>query len=568
MDKILEQQPPVVAYFSMEVGLDHGMPTYSGGLGILAGDSLRAAADLGIPMVGITLLYRRGYFTQHLDAQGNQTESPVQWKPEDFLDLQAARASVTIEGRKVQIQAWKHLIRGETGNEVTIFFLDTDTPENGTWDRTLTDTLYGGDDHYRLCQEVVLGMGGIAMLRALGYDQVETYHMNEGHSSLLTMSLLKEQADRSGLSMKDSKVVELVREQCVFTTHTPVASGIDRFPEFLARQVLGDEWLNVLAELDCLYQDTLNMIRLGLFFSRYINGVSMRHEEVSQTMFPSFPVNSVTNGVHAVTWTSGPFQRLFDRFVPEWRHDNVYLRYMISVPLEEIHKVHLEAKQELIAEVQRRTGIKLNPSVMTLGYARRMTSYKRADMLFSDIERLKKIARDAGPFQVIFAGKAHPRDLAGKALIHKVFQAAAALKDVIPVVFLEGYDMGLAKIICSGVDLWLNTPKKPEEASGTSGMKAALNGVPSFSTLDGWWVEGHIEGVTGWSITDSLQDTSLAVEIASLYDKLEKTIIPMFYLQQRAYDAVMRTTIALNGSHFNTQRMVFQYLEHAYMPYR
>lgn len=559
-------QPAVVAYFSMEIGLQPSIPTYSGGLGILAGDCLRAGADLGIPMVGMTLLHRKGYFRQHLDAQGNQSESPVEWDPASNLEPLDVRVSVTIEGHQVWIKPWRYVIRSAVENEVIVYLLDTALPENSPFDRTLTDYLYGGDDHYRLCQEAVLGLGGIAVLRALGYNDVETYHMNEGHSSLLTIALLREEAKRLGLPPADRQVMEKVGDQCVFTTHTPVPAGMDKFPLQLARQVLGEETTSLMAECGCLLFDTLNMIALGLFFSRYINGVSMRHGEISTGMFPSYPINSVTNGVHAVTWTSEPFCRLFDAHIPEWRYDNLYLRYAINIPLDDIYQAHLQAKQELLAEVERRTGSKLNPSIMTLGFARRMTTYKRADLLFSDIERLKKIAREVGPFQVIYSGKAHPRDEGGKVLIRRIFQAAAALKDTISVVFLEDYDMLLAMRLCAGVDLWLNTPKQPEEASGTSGMKAALNGVPSFSTMDGWWIEGHVEGITGWAIGDTRQDISIASEINSLYDKLEHVIIPMFYHQQSAYSQTMRYAIALNGSYFNAQRMMFQYLEHAYMP--
>ncbi|MBI2852460.1 MAG: alpha-glucan family phosphorylase [Chloroflexi bacterium] len=558
--------PAVVAYFSMEVGLDTSIPTYGGGLGMLAGDSLRGGADLGIPIVGISLLHRKGYFHQHLDAQGNQTESPVEWDPKTCLEPLDTRASITIEGRQVWIRPWRFLIRSATENEVPVYLLDTALPENSPFDQTLTDYLYGGDDHYRLCQEAILGLGGVAMLRALGYNDVETYHMNEGHSALLTIALLREESARSGLPPTERQVMERVGDECVFTTHTPVPAGMDRFPMQLARQILGEETTALMTECGCLHFDTLNMIALGLFFSRYINGVSMRHGEISTNMFPSYPINSVTNGVHAATWTSEPFRRLYDSHIPEWRYDNLYLRYSINIPLDDIYQAHIEAKQELLREVERRSGVRLNPSIMTLGFARRMTTYKRADMLFSDLERLRKIAREVGPFQIIYSGKAHPRDEGGKVLIRKIFQAAAALKDTVTVVYLEEYDMNLAMHLCAGVDLWLNTPKQPEEASGTSGMKAALNGVPSLSILDGWWVEGHIEGVTGWAIGDSKQDVSITSEINSLYDKLEHVIIPMFYHQQRTYSQSMRYAIALNGSYFNAQRMMFQYLEHAYMP--
>jgi starch phosphorylase len=337
----------------------------------------------------------------------------------------------------------------------------------------------------------------------------------------------------------------------------------------LVRQVLGDEPTNALQAVGAFNNGVLNMTNLALLFSRYINGVYMRHEEISRNMFPAYPINSITNGVHAVTWTSPPFQRLYDNHFPEWRKDALYLRYAISCSLELIKEAHIQAKQALLAEVERRTGVRLAPNAMTIGFARRAAAYKRADLLFSDQKRLRKIASQVGPLQIIYAGKAHPRDEGGKALIRRIFEAAAALRDTVPVVYLEEYDMALANYLCSGVDLWLNTPQKPDEASGTSGMKAALNGVPSLSILDGWWVEGNVEGVTGWSIGDSSEpESDPSKEIASLYNKLENVIVPMFYKQPEAYTSVMRTTIALNGSFYNAQRMMFQYMKNAYQPTR
>lgn len=557
---------PTIAYFSMEVGLNPAMPTYSGGLGMLAGDTLRAAADLAIPMVGVTLLHRKGYFRQHLDAQGNQTESPAVWSPEKLLEPMQPRVSLSIEGRKVQIQSWRYVVHGVTGHDVPVFLLDTALPENSPWDRTLTDYLYGGDDHYRLCQEAVLGLGGAAMLLALGYTRVQTYHMNEGHSALLTLALLEEHHERKGLHNVIKADIDAVHHRCVFTTHTPVPAGMDKFPMDMVRKVLGDEPTNALLEVEAFQDGVLNMTHLALIFSRYINGVSMRHEEISRSMFPNYPINSITNGVHAATWTSMPFQQLYDHHFPEWRHDSLYLRYVISCSLDLIREAHTEAKRGLLAEVEKRSGIRLDPKVMTIGFARRATAYKRADLLFSDLERLKKIARQVGPLQVIYGGKAHPRDEGGKGLIRRIFQAANALRDTIKVVYLEEYDMALAKYMCSGVDIWLNTPQKPDEASGTSGMKAALNGVPSLSILDGWWVEGNVEGVTGWSIGESdAPESDPSRDIASLYDKLEKVIVPMFYQQPDAYTSVMRSAIALNASFYNSQRMVFQYMENAYL---
>ncbi len=557
---------PAIAYFSMEIGIESGMATYSGGLGVLAGDTLRAAADMGLAIAGFTLLNRKGYFSQHLDADGNQTESPAEWEPEKFLTPLETPVSVQIEGHPVYIRPWRYILTGAFGYKVAVYFLDTDLPENSPFERTLTDYLYGGDSHYRFCQEIVLGMGGIAVLRSLGYYELKAYHMNEGHSALLILSLLEEQMAKLNVCTVTRECAEDVRLRCVFTTHTPVAAAIDQFPADMVRQVLGEEHLNNLKSASCMNDDTLNMTYLGLCYSHYINGVSMRHEEISQGMFPNYPINSITNGVHAATWASEPFCRLYDETIPEWRKDNLYLRYITAVPEEKIQQTHAQAKQDLIQVVEKKTGIRLDKTTMTLGFARRTTGYKRAGLLFSDIQRLRQITREVGPLQLIFAGKAHPRDVSGKDIIRSIYKAADELKDDIKVVYLEEYNMELAKYICSGVDLWLNTPKKPEEASGTSGMKAALNGVPSFSVLDGWWVEGHVEGVTGWSIGDEWKtESDPAQEIASLYNKLEFVIMPLFYGRPLAYAWIMRNAISLNGSFYNSQRMLSQYAKNAYL---
>jgi len=555
-----------VAYFSMEVAIDPGMPTYSGGLGVLAGDTLRAAADLGVPMVGMTLLYRKGYFHQQLDASGNQTENPADWSPEEFMQLQSPKVKLVLEGREVRICAWRYLISGESGHTVPVYFLDTSLPENNPQDQGLTHYLYGGDQYYRLCQEIILGLGGIAILRALGHN-VQTYHMNEGHSALLTLALLEQEIKAQGQPSTDLEANrETVRRRCIFTTHTPVPAGHDQFPMDMVRQVLGKERTDMLNAHECCFNGFLNMTYLALSFSHYINGVAMRHGEVSRIMFTGYPINSITNGVHASSWAVPSFHNLYDRYIPEWRKDNLYLRYAISIPLEEIVHSHTIAKHELFAEVARRAGIHLDPTKMTLGFARRATAYKRADLLFNDLERLRHISQEVGPIQLIYGGKAHPADEGGKDIIRRVFAAIENLRDLIPVVYLEEYDMRLAKYLCSGVDLWLNTPQKPYEASGTSGMKAAINGVPSLSVLDGWWIEGHIEGITGWSIGDSWQEESNpSFEATSLYDKMENVILPMFYNRPRDFAEIMRSAIAINGSFFNAQRMLSQYVRNAYL---
>ena len=550
----------------MDVAIDPAIPTYSGGLGVLSGDTIRSAADLGLPLIAVTLLYRKGYCDQRLDSQGNQSETPSLWFPEELLEPLSPRVTISIEGREVRVRAWQYVFRGVTGHAVPVLFLDTDLEENDPRDRVLTDNLYGGDDRYRLCQEVVLGFGGFGMIRAILGSSQCVFHMNEGHSAFIALALLEEKAGAQvpqGFAKTD---IEGVRRQCVFTTHTPVPAGHDRFHPGLVRQVLGDARVAALSQIQVLNGD-LNMTQLALRFSGFVNGVSMRHGEISRAMFPGYHVSAITNGVHAVSWTSPAFSALYDRAIPDWRRDNCCLRHAIGIDLGEIRKAHAEAKKELVQQVRWLTGTQLNESVFTLGFARRAAAYKRADLLFSDVERLKKIANTAGSLQVVYAGKAHPRDEAGKAMIRRVFEAAAAVAKDVRVVYLQNYDMSLGKLLCAGVDVWLNTPIRPLEASGTSGMKAALNGVPSLSVLDGWWIEGHIEGVTGWSIgTLDGGESDATAEALSLYDKLETVVLPLFYKEPEKFAKIMRSAIAFNGSFFNTQRMIFQYLRNAYTP--
>ncbi len=554
-----------VAYFSMEIALESAIPTYSGGLGVLAGDTLRSAADLAVPVVGITLLHRKGYFQQHLDENGNQSEAPEIWNPDGVLDAADARASVVIEGRTVHVRAWKYPVRGVTGHEVPVYLLDTNLPENSEWDRTLTDHLYGGDSHYRLCQEVVLGMGGAALLKAMGM-QAEIFHLNEGHSALLTLCLLDWQLDGRKTFEIDESDLDAVRHRCVFTTHTPVPAGHDKFPLDMVRSVLGEQQVAVLEAANCVDDNTLNLTHLALRLARWVNGVAMKHREVSQTMFPNFPIDAITNGVHAMTWTSPAFQALLDRRIPEWRTDNLYLRYAVGIPLQEIRAAHAEAKKDMIAEIASRTGVSLEPKVFTVGFARRATPYKRADLVFSNPKRLAEIAAGVGPLQIVFGGKAHPNDVGGKELIRRIHAAAHSLAEHVTVVYVENYEMDIAAKMVAGVDLWLNNPMKPLEASGTSGMKAALNGVPSLSVLDGWWIEGHVEGVTGWSIGGSEPEADQSKDANEIYLKLERVILPLYYGLPFAYAELMRSAIALNGSFFNTQRMVEQYVRNAYYP--
>ncbi|QDU74551.1 Maltodextrin phosphorylase [Bremerella volcania] len=557
-----------IAYFSMEIALSEELPTYAGGLGVLAGDTIRSAADLRVPMVAVTLLHRKGYFDQRLDADGWQSEQPAEWSPERHLVEQPPRVSVEIEARTVQLRAWRYEVAGVGQFVVPVYLLDTDIAENGEWDRKLTDTLYGGDDHYRLCQEVVLGMGGVRMLQALGYAKLQRYHMNEGHSSLLALELLDEHVAAAGRTQSNRDDVIAVHDKCVFTTHTPVPAGHDRFSQEMAERVLGSA-LNSHDQDIYSHDGRLNMTYLALNLSHYVNGVAKKHGEVSRHMFAKYQIDSITNGVHAATWTTRPFQQLFDQHIPGWREDNFNLRYALSIPHNEILETHGRAKKALVEYVNRETNAGFNEDVLTLGFARRAATYKRPGLLLEDAERLLELSRKHA-LQLVFAGKAHPRDQTGKKLIQHVFQQAKQLRPSVNLVFLPNYDMRLGLLITSGVDVWLNTPQPPLEASGTSGMKAALNGVPSLSVLDGWWIEGCIEGVTGWGIGERQRDERphecAENDACSLYGKLEDVVLPLFCRDRDGFAEVMRHAIALNGSFFNTQRMMQQYVLKAYFP--
>ncbi len=546
----------------MEIALSPSLPTYSGGLGMLAGDTLRSAADTGAPMVAVSLVHRRGYFRQHLDTVGQQTESDVPWSPETTLPSAGQVITLQMQGRELLLRAWRFDVVGVTGHIIPVFLLDADVEGNDPWDRHLTDHLYGGDTYYRLCQETILGLGGIAILNALGC-RPEVHHMNEGHAALLAIGLLEEHLQGAPLRDATEADIQAVRQQCVFTTHTPVPAGHDQFGLDQMYQVLGHDRATAIDRTGCLHNGLMNMTYIALRFSRFVNGVAMQHGKVSQDMFPSYPIDAITNGVHAATWLSQPFQQLLDAEIPAWRTDNQYFRSVYGIPAATIAATHRQGKLRLFQEVQNRTDQRFDPNVLTLGFARRVATYKRASLLFHNPARLEAIAEKIGGLQILFAGKAHPADNAGKGLIRDVFSAAANLNSsALKIVYLENYDWELGALLTQGVDVWVNTPRRPYEASGTSGMKAALNGVPSLSILDGWWIEGCAENVTGWAIEDGETE---AEEAASLYDKLENSVAPM-YGNPAAWAAMQRHCTAINGSFFNTHRMLAQYFGNSYYP--
>lgn len=569
-----------VGYFTMEIGLERDVPTYSGGLGLLAGDHVRAAADMGLPLVAVSLLYRKGYFRQSIDREGTQHEAPVQWSVEEHCTPLGPKVTLTLEGRTVTVGAWRYDVTGHSGHVVPVVLLDTDLPENDEGDRTLTHALYAGDRRYRLLQEAVLGIGGLRMLHALGHTNLHTHHMNEGHAALLVLELLRERSQAMDVPASDAAAIAAVKGACVFTTHTPVAAGHDVFESGLVRHVLDGTTLamhdaasgaGAIPALD----GQLNMTRLGFGLSRFVNGVAKRHAIVSQKMFNDPSIRGITNGVHAATWAATATGELFDRFLPGWREDNAELRRAVDIPPRFLLEAHERNKKELIQYANAQHGAQLREDAFTIAFARRATAYKRADLVLDDPHRLRRIAREVGPFQLVFGGKAHPHDGIGKDVIRHIVRTLADLSPEIPALYVPDYDIELCRLMVSGSDLWLNTPQPPLEASGTSGMKAAVNGVPMLSTMDGWWIEGCSEGVNGWSIgrDEALTDPEItehptperrAVEAQDLLGKLEYKILPKYYGDRAAYARVMRNAIALNGAHFTAQRMVADYAAYAY----
>ena len=542
---------PRVAYFSMEIAIRPEMPTYAGGLGVLAGDLMRSAADLDLAMAGVTLVSRRGYFRQEITPDGEQIEKPDDWDPSQFATHLPTSVCVRAGGRDVWIDAWLARVESPYGTSTPVILLDANVERNTPEDRTLTDFLYGGDPVYRLKQEIVLGVGGARMLRALGF-RIREYHMNEGHSALLGLELLREELAK-GTAL--DAALQAVRLRANFTTHTPVEAAHDRFPYALVEQVLGD-YVDLALLRNLAGDEELNMTRLALEMSGVVNGVSRAQ---ANGMFTGERIRSVSNGVHSRFWTSAPVATLFDRHVPEWCSEPELLTRAVHVSSAELLSAHAEAKRALLDEVGVRASIELDPEKPILAFARRMTGYKRPDLLFQDLGQLRAIAR-AHPFQIVMAGKAHPRDERGKEMIREIHAHARALGDDVPTVFVPNYDLDLARLLVAGSDVWLNTPLPPLEASGTSGMKAAHNGVPSLSVLDGWWCDGCVEGVTGWAI-----DGDPRRHAAVLYEKLGDVVLPLYARGGDDWAAVMRGAIMHNASLFNSHRMLRRYAAEVYL---
>lgn len=550
------------AYFSMEIALRTEMHTYSGGLGVLAGDSARSAADLDLPMVFVTLASRGGYVRQELDDRHRQVSRPDPWRLQDFATPLPQMVAVSIEGRSVWVRPWLYALQCPLGHVIPVLLLDTDLEQNTIDDRRITDALYGGDQAYRLKQEIVLGIGGQTVLRALGFS-IEKYHMNEGHAALLTLPLLQATRQFDGDRMSDSTGgydISAVRERCVFTTHTPVEAGFDKFDYELVQRVLGD-----YIEHDVMTRlagaDKLNMTRLALNLSSYVNGVARRHAETTRDLFPGYTIASITNGVHVHRWTHTAIAKLFEQQFSNWAHEPEVLAFADQLDDAALWAAHQEAKAELLTLIAGATGKQMRPDLPLIGYARRMTAYKRPELIFSDIARLREIAKGQ-PFQIVLAGLAHPSDAGGQDAIRALGSHIDALEGAVPAAFVPGYNLDIAGALVAGCDVWLNTPLPPLEASGTSGMKAGLNGALNLSVLDGWWVEGCVDGVTGWSIPSIGAEAS---DAGALYDKLRDVVLPLFHGDRGRWIWMMKQAISKIGPSFNSHRMMRRYVTEAYM---
>ncbi|HDQ74231.1 MAG TPA: alpha-glucan family phosphorylase [Chloroflexi bacterium] len=599
-----------VAYFSAEFGLHQSLPIYSGGLGVLAGDHCKEVSDLGIPFVAVGFLYEMGYFRQRLTADGWQEAIYPRFKPDEVAIRELCRGEgpedylyvpVRVGDRTVQVQVW-HVNVGRT----QMYLMDADNERNAAWDRELTARLYGGDQDMRIQQEIVLGIGGVNVLRALDIAPA-VYHLNEGHSAFLLLERLRLLME-SGKSLEEAQ--QIVKETTLFTTHTPVPAGHDVFPFHLIDEYLHQYWTSLgLSREDFLdlgnYEGGFNMTVLALRMAGQCNGVSELHGEVSRKMFQSVwpdvpadetPIDHITNGIHVPAWVGGAMNRLYRKCLgPDWieRHDEAALWERIhETPDGELWEVHQHLKHKLIGMIRERArqrrvedrldaeqvlcaGTFLDPDALTVGFARRFATYKRATLIFHDLDRLRRLLLDPyRPVQFIFAGKAHPADEGGKRLIQHVYNAAKDPGFGGRIAFIEDYDLQVARYLVQGVDVWLNTPRRPYEASGTSGQKTALNGVPNLSVLDGWWAEGY-NGANGWAIkSDERHDDWGAQDAAdayALYDLLEQEVTPLFYRRDaddvpRGWVQVMKEAIRTAAPIFCTRRMVKEYTTRYYVP--
>ncbi len=608
-----EHKDHLIAYFSAEFGLHEVLPIYSGGLGILSGDHCKEASDLGVPLVGVGFLYPQGYFTQRIAEDGSQEAiyekinfNEVPARPALTPDGREVKIYVDLPGRRVYAKVWKIQV-----GRVPLYLMDTDVEENAPADRELAARLYSADPEQRISQEIILGIGGVRTLRALGLRPA-VYHLNEGHSAFLGLERIRWLMEEANLSFDEA--LEMVRATSLFTTHTPVPAGHDAFPFPMMDKYFSFYWGELgldrerflaLGRYDYPWGSHFSMTVLAINQAAYVNGVSELHGRVSRRMWRALwpdlpeeevPIGHITNGVHLPSWMAPELVELLDRYLPEEWQDHMddpqVWEKVLDIPDDELWAVRLRLKSALVDFVRRRVREQLRrhgaaPSrirrieslfdseVLTIGFARRFATYKRATLIFRDLDRIRRILNNPErPVQLIFAGKAHPADEPGKALIRYIHQLSHQEGFDGHIIFLENYDIDMARHLVQGVDVWLNNPRRPNEASGTSGQKAGMNGVPNLSVLDGWWPEGY-NGRNGWAIGEDKEypneDAQDEADALSLYNLLEEEIIPLYYEARRegqahAWLATVRESIRTIAPQFSTRRMVKEYLKHYYVP--
>jgi len=527
---------PKVAYFCMEFGLHEDFKIYSGGLGILAGDILKAAKDEDLPVIGVGILWRQGYTTQLIGTDGKPYDCFPEYRY-DFLEDTKIIVKLRIRGRQVQCKVWKCA----KFNNVPLFLLDTNLPDNN--DPFITGQLYGWFGEERIAQEMVLGIGGVRALHALGI-KVDIYHFNDSHPLLAGLEMIREQMDGQGLSFEEAW--QKARQQIVFTTHTPVIAGNEIHEHELLKYMGANNGLTY-GQMLKLGGEPFSMTVAGLRIAKKANAVAQLHGETARKMWREVTgaaeIIAVTNGVHNGTWQDPRMVRAFNQ-------------------KEDLWAPHLEVKREMNAEICRQNGVKLDENILTLGFGRRAAPYKRGELIFTKKKIIEPLLKN-GKLQIIFSGKAHPNDLAGKEIVANLYKMATLYPE--SVVFLQNYDMKIGKLLTRGCDVWLNNPVRPMEASGTSGMKAAMNGVLNFSVLDGWWPEGCVHGVNGWQIGNGYEGNDQdQVDVESLYQVLLKEIIPTFYIQREKWVGMMRASIEMSRERFSAARMVREYFELMY----
>jgi starch phosphorylase len=517
--------------------------TYSGGLGVLAGDHMKAAAEAGADVVGVTLLYREGFARQRLDERGVQTEVNPEYDFSQYVQDTGTEISLPLDGGEIRSRLWKAEVEGVSGAKVDVIFLDTAHPENSNEHSRLAARLYGGDDSVRIRQEYLLGVGGIRALKALGKWPLAGLHINEGHCAFATLEMLRQGWSR-----------EQLRARCLFTTHTPIPVAHEKWSWDDATGILGDVLPDDARAL--AGDDRLSMSHLAVSLSGHVNAVSEINARVAADMFPGTEIAPVTNGVHHITWVGQPMGELYDKHLPRWREDPGALAGAGVIPDDELRAARGEARRALRELSRSAVGVDLDPDALTVGFARRFAQYKRADLVFTDIDRLASICD--GGVQFVFAGKAHPRDDGGKALIQSVFSSAAKLEGRMKIVFIPDYSMSIGRNITGGADVWLNNPVRPMEASGTSGMKAVMNGVPNCSILDGWWPEACEHGVNGWAFGSESEDSDDRQDADALYRVLENDVIPAWRAGGERWADLMRAAITVSAG-FTAARMFGEY---------